>query len=236
MAGQKASNAEFDAKLFSKRLMETLEGLFISPPLPRDRLDKLVAFGTRLAQASRQINLTRILDPEDMAIRHFLDTYQLLNALKGVQGLVLDAGCGGGIPGIPLAIFRQNLPVAMIDGTAKKIRLVVQWIKELGLSNAMASHARAEEHLKNHSYAAVITRAAIKPLKMMEILSATGPVVNHVIFMEGAQGKAKVREMLEPASKAGYVFDLAFPYRLPGLNKDRYLLRFKRANHPPRRR
>jgi 16S rRNA (guanine527-N7)-methyltransferase len=222
----------FDAKAFSKRLMEAIIDLFTSPPLPRDRAELLVAFGVRLAEASRSINLTRILDPNDMAVRHFLDAYHLLTVLKGTRGPVLDVGCGGGVPGIPLAIFRKNLHLVLIDGTAKKIRYVAQWLEELRLKNAKALHARVEEHLKIHSYAAAITRAAVKPARLLEILSTTGPVVDRLIFMEGAKGEETARTVIPLAARVGYRFDLALPYRLPGMNRDRYLVCFKKSVHP----
>ncbi|MHC4945201.1 MAG: 16S rRNA (guanine(527)-N(7))-methyltransferase RsmG [Planctomycetota bacterium] len=185
-------------------------------------------FGAWLAEASLTINLTRILDPEDMAVRHFLDSYQLLKVLKKVKDPVLDAGCGGGVPGIPLAIFRRDIRVVMVDGTAKKIRYVKEWIEALKLQNASAFAERAEEHLRKKRYHAIISRAAVKPESMFEILGSTGPVASRLIFMEGAAGKEKARQLRSQAKQAKYVFDLALPYRLPGLDKERFLICFKR--------
>ncbi|MBU0756060.1 MAG: 16S rRNA (guanine(527)-N(7))-methyltransferase RsmG [Planctomycetes bacterium] len=223
----------FDVETFKRALKTGVEAVFRARPLPRDRFEKLIRFGCLLAETSQSINLTRILDPHDMAVRHFLDTYQLLRVLKGVRGPVLDVGTGGGIPGIPLAILRRDLQVVMIDGTAKKIRCLVDWIATLELKNAKALPERAEQHLKTNKYHALICRASIKPPAMMEMLIQTGPAADRLIFMEGAEAKERARKTFRAAKTAGYVFDLALPYQLPGLDKMRHLLCYRRIKHRP---
>ena len=170
------------------------------------------------------------------AVRHFLDTFQLIPLLEGITGPVLDAGTGGGIPGLPLAIFRPDLEVVMIDGTAKKIVYVREWAKALGLEKAGAHHARVENHLKTFGYDALICRAAVKPATMMEILNTTGPCVKDLIFMEGAKGKETARKIAPLARSAGYALAAITSYRLPGLERERYLVTFTRGKKPPRRR
>jgi len=192
----------FDEVAFAEKLARSLEGLFTAPPLPPDRIEKLIAFGARLSRVSREINLTRILDPEAMAVRHFLDSYQLLHVLRESRGPVVDIGSGGGVPGIPLAIFRPDLRVVLIDGTAKKVRYLADWIRELSLSNAAAFHARAEEFLRKKeavSYA-LVTRAAVKPRSMMEILHYAGTVAEKLIFMEGEAGPETGRSVIDRKS------------------------------------
>jgi 16S rRNA (guanine527-N7)-methyltransferase len=191
-------------------------------------VEKLVSFGILLAEASASVNLTRILDPEKMAVSHFLDTSHLLPLLKHPKGPILDIGCGGGIPGLPLAVLRRDLKVVMIDGTGKKIAFLKEWIRELEIRNAEAVHARAEEHLKHFTYPVAVLRAAVKPVKMMEILLATGPSLGTLLFMEGEKGPERARSIKARAKKAGYVLDTILPYRLPGLDKERHIVSFKR--------
>ena len=226
----------FDGPAFQSALEAAIITAFGQGLLDPVQVKRLTAFGTWLAEASGSVNLTRILDPEGMAVRHFLDTFQLIPLLEGIPGPVLDVGTGGGIPGIPLAIFRPDLEVVMIDGTAKKIVYVREWAKALGLEKALAHHARAEVHLKTFRYEALISRAAVKSATMMEILIATGPCVKNLIFMEGAKGKETARNIAPLARRAGYALAAITPYRLPGLDKERYLVTFSRGKKPPRRR
>lgn len=229
--GMSASNNKpkpFDAATFVTALEAAVRVAFAQSPLPAKRLACLIKYGFLLAEASQTINLTRILDPEAMAVRHFLDAFQLLPMLKEVRGPIVDVGTGGGVPGIPLAIFRRDLRVVMIDGTAKKIHYVAEWIDALKLKNAAAVAERAEAHLKTNRYHTLICRASVKPPAMMEILAQTGPAAKRLIFMEGAQIKERVRNTLSLAKRAGYVFDVARPYRLPGLDRERHLLCYRR--------
>lgn len=226
--GRARERPPFDPEAFTRDLKAAVEKAFQGSGLPPDRVDRLAAFGVRLAEASQSVNLTRILDPAAMAVSHFLDSSHLLPLLKAKDSPVLDIGTGGGVPGMPLAILRRDLDVVMIDGTAKKIRFIRRWIAELELRNATALHARAEEHLRSHRYSAAVLRAAVKPAAMMEILARAGPSLRRVIFMEGAKGQETAREILPLARSAGYAIDLALPYRLPGMDLERFLVCFKR--------
>ena len=87
---------DFDAKDFALALEKALGEAFSGIALADKAAAKLIAFGVRLAETSRSINLTRILDPEGMAVRHFLDTYPLLQVLDEPAGPLLDMGTGGG--------------------------------------------------------------------------------------------------------------------------------------------
>lgn len=231
-----AAKPSFDALAFAEALRIAVDLRFESMHLPLARRDKLVRFGVLLAKASMSINLTRILDPEGMTVSHFLDSSYLLPVLKKMRGPILDVGTGGGVPGIPLAIFRRDLKVVMIDGTGKKIQYVSQWIQELALKNASAFHERAEDHLKTHSYAAVVCRASVKPGAMMEMIRDVRASIKKLVFMEGSKGMEVAREILPLARRAGYSFEQARPYRLPDMRKDRFIVCFKRSRSPRSRR
>lgn len=228
MSDEDLNDSGFDAGAYQETLTEEIVSIFSRSRLPLKRIQQLAAFGACLAETSQTLNLTRILEPRDMVIRHFLDSCQLLNVLKKVSGPICDVGTGGGIPGIPLAIFRRDLNVGMIDGRAKKIRFIEDCIQGLKLKNAFACAERAEDHLKKNKYHALLSRAALKPAAMMELLVTTGPAADKVIFMEGVKGKENIKKTQGIARKAGYVFDLAFPYRLPGLDNERFLICYKR--------
>ena len=218
----------FDRDAFVHALREAVTRDFAEVKLPEDRMEKLVHYGALLVEASRTVNLTRILDPQDVSLKHFLDTSHLLPLLRGARGPVVDIGTGGGVPGIPLAILRGDLTVHLIDGTAKKIKLLKAWIEELELSNAEAFHVRAEERLRKIRYPVGVLRAAVKPAAMMEILAGTGPALGRILFMEGRDGPERARRLKTKAKKAGYVLDQALPYKLPGMDNDRHIVVFKR--------
>ena len=91
-----------------------------------------------------QVNLTAIRDPLGVCVLHFADSLTLLPFIsEGAR--VIDVGCGGGFPSLPLAIARPDVTVAALDSTEKKLRFVADAASELGLCNISTVYARAEE-------------------------------------------------------------------------------------------
>ncbi len=106
-----------------------------------------------------QINLISRKDIENLEERHLLHSLAIAkfqNFKKGTR--ILDLGCGGGFPGIMLAIVFPDVHFTLIDGRNKKIMVVNDIIKKLDLKNAFGIHGRAEES-KGKQYDYVVTRA-----------------------------------------------------------------------------
>ncbi|WP_337787422.1 16S rRNA (guanine(527)-N(7))-methyltransferase RsmG, partial [Sutterella wadsworthensis] len=90
---------------------------------------------------------TAIRNPEEVLTHHLLDSATLVPALQrfvpGVDA-VLDVGCGGGLPSVPLALLLPHVSVMGVDAVGKKAAFVNQAAIELGLKNLTARHARVE--------------------------------------------------------------------------------------------
>ncbi len=115
-----------------------------------------------LLEWNRKINLTAIVEPRQVAIKHFLDAIAPLAHIPP-KGQLLDIGTGGGFPGIPLKILRPEQPMTLIDGSRKKINFVKHIIRQLGLQKIEALQTRAEDlgHKETHQgrYAVIVCRA-----------------------------------------------------------------------------
>lgn len=96
-----------------------------------------------LSRWNRKTNLTRISDPVEMAVRHFVDSVAALDWLPA-EGRLLDIGCGGGFPGLPLKVMRPLLCVTLIDAVRKKVSFLNHVIRLLALDKIEALHIRAE--------------------------------------------------------------------------------------------
>jgi 16S rRNA (guanine527-N7)-methyltransferase len=117
-----------------------------------------------LVVANQRQNLTRIIDYTDFMVKHVLDSLLLLAVLPELRSgelEVLDLGCGGGFPGLPLAICCPNATFTELDSTNKKIVAVKGFIDALELENCSAVQARGNEygHRFPGSYDIVIARA-----------------------------------------------------------------------------
>jgi len=133
-------------------------------------------FQAELLDWNRRINLTAIVEPEEIEVKHFLDSFTLLAAIPNPVGpageklKLLDVGTGAGVPGIPLAIARPNLDVSLLEATRKKCRFLEHVRDTLSLANVAIMCGRAEEiaHQPRHreTYDVVVARA-VAPLSVL---------------------------------------------------------------------
>lgn len=118
---------------------------YLNIELTKPQLEALIEYMRLILQVNKQINLTRITDPEDFIDKHIIDSLTILPLIKKQDQNIIDVGTGGGFPGIPLAIARPQNQYVLLDSTAKKLKVVESLAKELNIKNITFVHARAEE-------------------------------------------------------------------------------------------
>ncbi len=110
---------------------------------------------------NNQINVISRKDIEQLFERHILHSLGIAKAITFLPGeSILDVGTGGGFPGIPLAILFPETQFHLVDSIGKKIKVVQEIAKALGLKNVKASHQRAEQI--NEKFDFVISRAVTR--------------------------------------------------------------------------
>jgi 16S rRNA (guanine527-N7)-methyltransferase len=193
-----------------------LAGLGID--LPDTAQQKLLAFRDLLLKWNRTYNLTALRDPDQAISHHLLDSLAILPHVGG--GALLDVGSGGGLPGIPLAIARPDLPVTLVDTVQKKTTFLQQAAIQLGLKNVSVHHARVEE--MTGSFAQISSRAFAE-LKAFVVLTrhllAPG---GHWLAMKGARPDGEIA-----ALPADIAVDSVVPLHVPGLGAERHLIILK---------
>lgn len=122
-------------------LQEGLVQMGISLTVPQQL--QLLAFVDLLKKWNSTYNLTALRDEQSVINHHILDSLTLLPYVTKARGLI-DVGSGGGMPGIPIAIARPDLPVALLDANSKKTSFLQQAAIELGLSNVQVITGRVE--------------------------------------------------------------------------------------------
>lgn len=123
--------------------------------LPASALPQMQRYLDELLKWNSAYNLTAIRDPEEMVIRHLLDS---LSILPLVKGFVLDVGSGGGLPAFPLAIANPALRVTALDSNGKKARFMRHAQRNLGLANLEVAESRVE-NLQSQFYDCIVSRA-----------------------------------------------------------------------------
>ena len=108
-----------------------------------DQADLFARHASILAEWNQKVNLTAIVDPLEMAIKHFLDAI-LPYAIIQPNSRLMDVGSGAGFPGIALKVMIPTLKVTLIEATHKKVSFLKHVIRELNLTNIEAIHTRIE--------------------------------------------------------------------------------------------
>jgi 16S rRNA (guanine527-N7)-methyltransferase len=143
---------------------------FLPPDLPeRERLVVKAARHLELIQkANDYMNLTRITNPEEAAIKHVYDSVAPWTHFSSCTR-ILDAGTGAGFPGIPLSIVLPAARFTLAESTQKKARFVEQVAETLELQNVEVLPERAEELFSIQNYEVITARAVAPMHKLLEL-------------------------------------------------------------------
>ena len=149
----------------------------LRPDLSSAQLAMFETYYAMLADWNSRLNLTTIISPEDVAKKHFIDSFAAAPYIKNGAS-IMDVGTGAGFPGIPLLILRPDLTVTLMDSQQKKLVFLEAVLKELKLS-AECVHARAEDAGQNPMYRERFDVALTRAVSALPVLcELTLPLVN----------------------------------------------------------
>ncbi len=151
-----------------------------------------------LLEANQRMNLTAVRDPGLAWHRLIVDSLTLLPFLSEMEGgaSLLDVGTGGGLPGLPLAIARPDLNVALLETTGKKCDFLRQTVSDLQLDNVEVLQGRAETiaHQRQHreAYDTVVSRAVGPMPVVLELTLGFVRVGGLCLAMKGPKAEAEL--------------------------------------------
>lgn len=138
------------------------------------QLQQLEALEPAYKEWNSQINVISRKDIEHIYLHHILHSLSIAAVVEWEKGTqVIDIGCGGGFPCVPLAIFFPEVKFLAVDSIAKKLKVVDAVCTMTGIKNITTQHARVEE-IKNKKFDFAISRA-VAPLK--DLWKWAGPLL-----------------------------------------------------------
>ena len=159
-----------------------------------------------LIQENSKYNLTAIKEEDLILPLHFADCLLGMEYIP-MGAKLIDVGCGGGFPTLPLAIVRDDLKITAMDSTEKKLGFVELVCRELGLRNITTLVGRAEEHGKNVKYREKFDVACARGVSRLNILSELCmpfiSVGGKFVAMKGAMGEEEYGEAAAGIVKLG---------------------------------
>lgn len=167
-----------------------------------------------IVEANKTLNLTRILDFRQAAIKHVLDSVLPWRLFSGAS-VVVDAGTGAGLPGIPLSVVLPATRFVLLESVQKKTRFVESVIATLGLRNVEALPLRAEDWLKYH-HADIVTARAVAPLE--RAIPLFGPAIqqgSRALFYKGPDVHNEIETATAETRKRYFTAREILRYELP---------------------
>ncbi|MFZ7234702.1 16S rRNA (guanine(527)-N(7))-methyltransferase RsmG [Avibacterium avium] len=120
----------------------------------KDQLVKLVAL---LDKWNKAYNLTSVRDPQEMLVKHIMDSLVVSSYLQGER--FIDVGTGPGLPGLPLAIINPDKTFVLLDSLGKRISFIRNALRELGITNVIPVLNRVEDYQPEVLFDGVLSRA-----------------------------------------------------------------------------
>jgi 16S rRNA (guanine527-N7)-methyltransferase len=194
--------------------------------LPAAQVALLERYCELLWDWNTKINLTRHTDYEKFVARDLVDSLAIAKFLEPNEK-VLDVGSGGGVPGIVLAIVRDDLQVSLCESVAKKARALADIVGRLGLTTPV-HHARAEDVLAQERFNTLVVRAVARLKKLLEWFRPHWDAFDRLLVLKGPSW---VEERGE-ARHYGLMHDLELrklaSYPLPDTESESVLLQIRR--------
>ena len=177
----------------------------------------LLDFLTLLEKWNRVYNLTGVRDRREMVSQHLLDCLAIVPHVRAAS--ILDAGSGGGFPGIPLALACPDAQVTLLDSSEKKAAFLRQALIELAIGNATVVRARAEDWHPGRQFELVVSRA-------FSSLAQFAARCGHLVAPGGVLGAMKGAYPRQELGRLprGFRLRAAHALSVPGLYAERHLL------------
>ena len=130
-------------------------------------LDKLASY---MVEYNRKVNLTRITDPEEITVKHYIDSILPLTMVDVPRGTkAIDVGAGAGFPSLPMKIYRPDLDFTLLDSLNKRVTYLGSACEMLGISCEII-HSRGEELGRDKAYRDKFGLAVARAVAALNVL------------------------------------------------------------------
>ena len=192
------------------------------------QLDQFARYAELLIDWNLRFNLTSIVDPRDIVIKHFLDSLSVIRSIPPGPIKLIDVGAGAGLPGLPIKLVRPEVSLTLLEATRKKCDFLKAVIDDLHLTDVQVINARAEDAGRAVEHREVYDVAIARAVGEMPVL------LEYVLPLVKIGGRAiaqKSREVLNEVQHAelalstlGGRLDDIVAVQVPQLNEARYLV------------
>ena len=174
------------------------------PSLTEEQRSRFAALDALYKDWNAKINVISRKDIDNLYEHHVLHSLSIAKVLRFRSGTrVLDFGTGGGFPGIPLAIMFPDTRFKLIDGTGKKIKVVTEIVRSIGLDNVVAEHLRGEDEKEKFDF--IVTRAVMTLAEVYRMMRKNidrthrNSIPNGILALKGGDVSGEIHDFRRSA-------------------------------------
>lgn len=180
------------------------------PKLGEYKLSQFSQMESLYTEWNEKINVISRKDISELYIRHILHSLSIAKVIEFMPGTkIVDVGCGGGFPGIPLAVLFPEVKFSLVDSIGKKIKVVDEIAQSLNLKNVQAIQERSENIKEKFDF--VVSRAVtafpqfVGFTRHLISKEQKNPLPNGIIYLKGGD----FTEEIKPFGRNAEVFEIS---------------------------
>lgn len=233
VSGEAGSSAAAAACLQLLREKSTAAGFTLS----ERQLEQFSRYYTLLIEKNKVMNLTALTEPEDVVLKHFVDSLYAYKADLMHNKTLVDVGTGAGFPGLPLKIYDPSLHLVLLDSLTKRLKFLQEVSDSLALTSVAFEHQRAEDagqdkKLREHFDLAVswaVARLSVLAEYCLPLIKKGG----YFIALKGSKYKEELLEAELALKILGGIVTAVEEVHLPGLTDKRAIIFIRKVKNTP---
>ena len=220
-----------------KRLQEEAEG-YLGISLSDKNIAAFICYANELVAWNRKMNLTAIVDPNDIRCKHFLDSLSCHLVMQNTPiQQVVDVGSGAGFPGLPLKLLYPEMNLTLVESVKKKTWFTAHMVEVLRMRGVEVITGRAEKvgqdpsHRERYDWA--ISRAVAGLPTLVEYLLPLVKVGGRALAQKGEGTEKEVADARQAIDILGGRLGRIVPVDLPGVDETRNLVVIEKVAPTP---
>ena len=223
-----------EKEVFNSKMKELAEQININFSV--EQLEKFYKYMDLLLQWNEKMNLTAITEPDEIILKHFIDSLTILKEITDNDNVV-DVGTGAGFPGIPLSIMNESIKITLVDSLNKRLVFLENVINELNLSNVKIVHSRAEDFGRDKRYREMydiaVSRAVANLSTLSEYLIPLIKINAKCVCMKASEAEEEIENAKNAIKVLGGAINRIDKFNLPKSNIGRTIIIIEKQKNTP---
>ena len=201
------------------------------------QLEQFARYADLLIEWNLRFNLTSIINPREIVIKHFLDSLSAMRSIPPGPLKLIDVGAGAGLPGLPIKLARPEISLTLLEATRKKCDFLKAVVDDLQLAAVQVINARAEDagRMEEHreQYDLAVARAVADLPALVEYLLPLARIGGLALAQKSKEAERETQRAAAAIAALGGRWREVTPVVVPGLNEARYLVIIEKIEGTP---